>query len=311
MTRRWRMSCRLGMLAGVLLVQLPGAVASADQSVLASSQMSQRYGPFLATQGGGYTVTMDYARRPPASAEGPSGSDIVTLAKVAVLDPAGQALYERTFTFQTTPNGFEPEQIGTAYEVRGESGAAIVIEAYYIHEGKCPANASGWMIALLKHGATLRLAGPEIRFHGQIEHFPGPPLGPRQLVGIGKGIMRTREWTGHYSFIRSYRADFSAPSILPTCTKDCTFPVVAQAQPLSRGRTCRLHTTPLGSVEEILVQADSRVEYLDAYVGDPAGYDRTSDDGVRRPWLHVRLNGREGWVTDPADLAAIGLPYTP
>lgn len=193
--------------------------------------------------------------------------------------------------------------------MRAESGAAIVVEAYRVNSGQVPANATGWMIAFVKGGKELRLAGPEIRFHGQIEHLPGPPLGPRRLVP-GDWI-RTREWTGHYSLIRGFRADFRTPAIAATCVRNCTFAVVAQPQPLIAGRTCRLHAEPLGPAVTVVLQSDSKVEYLDAYVGDPTRYDRASGDLVARPWLHVRVDGREGWLTDSDDLAAIGLPYVP
>lgn len=264
------------------------------------------FGPFLTTDGG-FTVTMRFARRPsgvPGQAADPA---VRTLADVSVVDAAGRAVYRRDFVYRATAQGFEPELAGTAYEVRAESGTAIVIEGGELQSGRSPANPLGWMIALVRDGSGLRVAGPEIRFRGNIEHFPGPPLGPRQLRAGDS--MASREWTGHYSMIRGFRADFGTGSVSPICLQNCTLPVNVKPQPLVEGTTCRLHSAPLGSAQTVVLRRDSKVEYLNAFVADMNLYDPESADATKRPWLHVRVDSREGWVTSAADLTAIGLPY--
>jgi hypothetical protein len=86
--------------------------------------------------------------------------------------------------------------------------------------------------------------------------------------------------------------------------------VIVKAQALLDGKTCRLHSEPLGSFEVVVLRRDSKVEYLNAFVEDLNLYDHESDDPTRRPWLRVRVDGREGWMTSAADLTAIGLPYS-
>jgi hypothetical protein len=262
------------------------------------------FGPFL-TNDGGFTVTMRYAKRRSAGAGQAADPPVRTLVDVVVADATGRTVYRRDFVDRTTTQGLEPDQDGTAYEVRAESGTAIVIEA---GSGQPPANPSGWMIALVPDGKGLRVAGPEIRFHGNLEHFPGPSLGPRQLRA--GDFMATREWTGHYSMIRGFRANFRTGSLSPLCVHNCTLPVTVQIHALQDGQAVRLHSEPLGSFASVVLRRDSKVEYLDTFVADLNLYDRESDDPTKRPWLHVRVDGREGWVTSAADLMALGLPYS-
>lgn len=122
--------------------------------------------------------------------------------------------------------------------------------------------------------------------------------------------MANREWTGHYSMIRGFRADFGTGSVSPICWQNCTLPVIVKPQALLDGKTCRLHSEPLGSSEAVVLRRDSKVEYLNAFVADMTLYDPESDDPTMRPWLQVRVDGRDGWVTSAADLTAIGLPYS-
>jgi hypothetical protein len=267
---------------------------------------TRRFGPFL-TASGGYIVNMDYVRRPAVASGRADEPTVATLANVTVVDQSGRTVYERALDYNATASGFDPERTGTAYELRAESGIAIVIEVGTIKRDQPVTNTTGWMIALVQHAEGLQLAAPEIRFYGSLEHFPGPPLGPRRLVA--GDLMRTREWTGHYSFIPGFRANFRTATISPLCAKKCTWGVVVEAQPLGSS-VCRLAARPLGPTEAVVVRADSRVEYLDAYIEDMERYDRDSDDPASRPWLHVRLDGREGWVTEAPDLAAVGLPYS-
>ena len=264
------------------------------------------YGPFLAADGG-FAVTMRYATRPSAGAGRSADPPVRTLAAVTVVDAGGRTVYRRDVMYRRNAQGFEPEQEGTAYEVRAESGTAIVIEAAEVQSGRPPANPSGWMVALVRDGMGLRVAGPEIRFRGNLEHFPGPPLGPRQLRA--GDTMATREWTGHYSMLRGFRADFGTGSLSPMCLQNCTLPVMVTPQPLLDGKACRLYSEPLGSFELVVLRRDSKVEYLNALVADWNLYDHESVDAAKRPWLRVRVDGRDGWVTSTVDLTAIGLPY--
>jgi hypothetical protein len=272
-----------------------------------ATRETRRFGPFLAASGG-YIVNMNFVRRPSVASRREDQPTVATLANVTVVDRAGRTVYERALHYHATATGFDPERTGTAYEVRAESGIAIVVEVGTIKGDRPVANTTGWMIALVQQAKGLRLAATEIRFHGSLEHFPGPPLGPRRLVP--GDLMRTREWTGHYSFFSGFRANFRTATISPLCSKKCTWGVAVEARPLGSS-VCRLAARPLGPPEAVAVRPDSQVEYLDAYVEDMERYDRNSDDPARRPWLHVRLDGREGWVTEAPDLAAVGLPYSP
>lgn len=295
-------ACLLGAVLTACLGGHPQAEREQDPGLEIST-----FGPFL-TDDGGFTVTMRYAGRPSAVPAQAADQAVRTLADLAVVDSVGRTVYRRDFVYRRTAQGFEPELDGTAYEVHAESGAAIVIEAAEVQLGRPPANPLGWMVALVRDGSGLRVAGPEIRFRGNLEHFPGPPLGPRQLRAGDS--MANREWTGHYSMIRGFHADFGTGSVSPICLQNCVLPVIVKPQAPLDGKTCRLHSELLGASETVVLRRDSKVEYLNAFVADMNLYDPESDDPKKRPWLQVRVDGRVGWVTSAADLTALGLPYS-
>ena len=64
--------------------------------------------------------------------------------------------------------------------------------------------------------------------------------------------------------------------------------------------------------EHVVIQPASRIEYLEAEADVKWEADATAISfGVRDPgmvWLHIRVDGREGWIFSEEDLRAVGLP---
>ncbi len=74
-----------------------------------------------------------------------------------------------------------------------------------------------------------------------------------------------------------------------------------------RDATVELFERDFQHATKLSISKRSKIKLVDAYVEDTTGLPalRTA------PWLHVRIDGKEGWISNPADLKKIGLPYIP
>ena len=67
-------------------------------------------------------------------------------------------------------------------------------------------------------------------------------------------------------------------------------------------------------MKHVVVKPDSKLEFLEAQL--PVDWNATKDNisiGVgdgSDVWLHVRIDGQEGWIHTQEDFQAIGLPQS-
>jgi hypothetical protein len=226
-----------------------------------------------------------------------------TLAYVCVQHGSNKRVWSRTFDVPDAASG--SWIFGTAYEVQGETGSGIVLEFSRISPNRV---AGGWFTVFASRNRSLEVIAPEVRFYGFMEHIPDAGPNQRRLVSGDK--IRFQFWTGNYYLLRGVRVDFRAGTVVPLCARKCTFSVICQARPLETDVTVQLFDRPGGPRKGLLVRKRSGIEFLDAYVEDVSAIDTVGSKPDQHHWLHVRIDGTEGWLSDSVEMRKIGLPST-
>lgn len=223
-----------------------------------------------------------------------------TLAHICVQHGNKNTVWERPFEWDAAS---ETRIVGTAYEVQGQTGEGIVLETSKISAKHIPA---GQFTILAQRNGHLEVIAPELKFFGMMEHIPDAGHDRRRLVA--GDLIRYQFWTGSYYMLRGIRVDFRAGTVVPVCSRKCTFSVMYQATPLEGGVTVQLFDHPFGESRRVAVRKQSTVEFLDAYVEDIAKIDSVRRCREARSWLHVRIDENDGWMSEPADMQKVGLP---
>lgn len=132
-----------------------------------------------------------------------------------------------------------------------------------------------------------------------------------KLMGNAKTpLVEMQNWTGNFSILVDYpfRLDGTSDEYAQII-ESSTYPVkidLDQARALRVNAQCKtisLYHRPArnGNVpQQLSVARDSKIEFLDAKAGNVG-----TDTGW---WLHIRIDGHEGFVTGEADLSCLGLP---
>lgn len=264
---------------------------------------SDNFGPF--DMGGAkYEVLLVSALLTTPSSTGATLQEVSpdqTLVHICVQNGNKDTVWERSFDWNAAS---ATRTLGTAYEVQGQTGEGIVLETGKISAKHIPA---GKFTILAQRNGHLEVLAPEVKFYGMVEHIPDAGLDRRRLVT--GDVIRCQFWTGHYYMVRGIRVDFGGGTVVPLCSHNCTFSVMYQATPLKGDATVQLFNQPLGKSRRVAVRRQSTIEFLDAYVEDIATIDCARRRREGRPWLHVRIDENDGWMSEPRDMEKLGLPH--
>ncbi|MEI6670212.1 MAG: hypothetical protein WCP29_18865 [Acidobacteriota bacterium] len=219
--------------------------------------------------------------------------------RMCVLDGNNRAVWQRAFDW---PPSTDTRVFGTAYRVEGSNGSGLILEAATTSTSDIPA---GSFIVLVPRNGHLQVATPEVRFFGMMEHIPDAGKARRRLRD--GDVVMYQFWTGHFYLIRAAQIDFSGGRLIPDCSGRCTFNVKCDASPITADSSVQLFDHPFGASRGVPVTKESKLTYLNAYVEDTNELDSLRESRNGRPWLHIRVDGNEGWVAGPTDLQTIGL----
>lgn|SRR5208282_1512214 len=218
-----------------------------------------------------------------------------TLVHLCVQGRDNKIVWERGFDRDTTS---KTKVYGTAYEVEGQSGKGIVVETARVCAKRIPA---GSFTVFAQRNGHLEVVAADVRFYGMMEHIPD--AGPDRRRLVPGDTIRYQFWIGNYYLLQGVRVDFAAGTLVPLCSRKCAFSVMYQTtSPLESEGTVQLFNHPFGDSRSVAVRKQSAIEYVEAYVEDIAKIDSV------RPWLHVRIDGSDGWMSEPADIQRVGLP---
>jgi hypothetical protein len=262
----------------------------------------------------------------------------ITLAAVEIDDAAGNIAYQDSFPFGVTEGQFTERVTATPYLFAGRGGSAIVV--HYSEEpssGSAPESEpdsrhESWQVFGLMDGKLVPFGPPLPVGQGEGIAVGGVVAGVMVKNGISvvplastADELEFRAWEGHFSIDVPVRVDWmrgewsqgqecfelGEGSLRP---KGCNLRVegVAQGRGGDTGYV-QLFAATDGDArngQQVPVRPESQVQIVETR----AVVNWTAAEGDRIAcsfadvWLHVRIDGKDGWVRGDNDFAALGLP---
>ena len=288
-------------------------------------ELEEQRGPF-AIGGQNYTVLL-HVKRFAAATEPPLAQ---TLAALEIRDTAGYLAFEKSFSVVVNAGRFQQNISASVERLSGNSGAGLVIR----YTERAAASGTGqpqanefWELFGLKDGKLTALGKPATPEPGT----GGPFMGVMMRAGNGAvsvisqpDIIEVRAWAGNFYVFVPLRVDWNhgglaqgqrclAPLAGPWHDVGCDMRVQVNRKPSADEFTfVRLlpeaNENPYAA-KHVVVQRESKVEIL----GSRAITTWNETGGLVQPvfsdvWLHVGIDGEEGWIQGEDDLTAVGLP---
>lgn len=234
------------------------------------------------------------------------------VASVEIRDAEDAVHFERKLHYKIADGRFREATAVTAAPVRGRKGSGILL-AYSLHPSDA-LEGDSWQVFGLLDGKLRPLSKP-VALEGQLQKGPsGQPDAAAWDEALQTDVLNFRVWTGRFFVIVPLALDWEWGDFRPAyfLTK-CRWRVEADRRPGEGTAAVKLYPgadTAAGEPQEVVVRPLSKVEFLEAEGG--LVWEESEDEiglGVsERIWLRVRIDGREGWLRDPEELDALGLP---
>jgi hypothetical protein len=243
-------------------------------------------------------------------------------------DGAGNAVYHQQLGVELQGGSFaETESVG-ARLLKTKQGQGILVDGSSLPSAP---DYSGWFQLFGLFNAKLVPFGPPMstdgEFLGEAEDSfqPSVMFRGQQPQTVTRDVLSFRVWTGNFSIIYPVLIDWMQARVRPawTCYRmtakgmvaTCTYKVKVDPVRTSNDLTfVRLYAEPEEGfpVTHVVVKPDSKIEYLEGQMRvDWSATKENVSIGVGNDsdvWLHVRIDGQEGWIHTQEDFEAIGLP---
>ena len=286
----------------------------------------RRAGPFLIS-GQHYTVVLHEKRL----ANAPDTTLAQTLAGLEINDADGNVSYQKPFSYVVEQGHFQQNVSASAQLVSGQTGAGLLI--YYreqdaASETGVPPIREFWQLFGLVNGRLSPLGRPALIGDGGGGR---PFMGVMMRAANGTvsvinqpDMIEVRAWTGYFYVFIPLRVDWSHGGLAEgqRCMEmigggvketGCDLRIEAVRKPptdeFSFARLLPEAEENPPSAQHVVIQKDSKVQIL----GSRAIANWTESDELIQPnlldiWLHVSIDGKQGWIHGEEDSAAIGLP---
>jgi hypothetical protein len=244
-------------------------------------------------------------------------------------DAAGNAVYHQQLGVSLQNGSFDDTESVGARQLTTKLGQGILVDGSSLPSAP---DYSGWFQVfglfngkLVPFGAPMSTDG---EFLGEAEDSfqPSVVFRGQQPQTVTRDVLNFRVWTGNFSIIYPVLIDWMQAKVRPawTCYRTtakgmvatCTYKVqIDSATRTSKDLTfVRLYAEPEEGfpVTHVVVKPDSKIEYLEGQLR--VDWSETKDNiniGVgdgSDVWLHVRIDGQEGWIHTQEDFDAVGLP---
>jgi hypothetical protein len=334
--------CLLLLLTAFSPLQIPLRAAPQQSTASPNSQppqpidIAKRLGPFKILDQL-YTVELRekeflHNGQPPTSRS--SGEE--TIIGLQIVDSNGNSVYQETIPFSQANGYFSQALTATASLLNGQSNSALVIRFVQQPTGQ--------------PGSQTDVAAESFQVFGSVKGQLKPlgpvlPLGKDANIAVGgvvTGVMvmgginveplaTTAEvlgfpaWAGSFYALVPVRMDWinGAWGEGEECyandsgvlrERGCSMAIEAQRQPKGHVVFVRLYDAPNEdsyNSHDVEVRPDSSITYvgITAIVHWQSSNDRV-ECTFNNMWLHVRVDGHDGWVHDQGALDALGLART-
>ena len=310
------------LLARQPLAQQPGASAESElQNVEAV------LGPFV-MGGQNYNILLHEKHIPNAK----DSSFAQTLASLEIVDATSNSSYRINFPYSIDNRRFQKTLSVSAELASGKTGTGLLI---HYRENMAPSPVGSpqggeyWQLFGMVNGKIALLGKPTPI--GQ-PAAGGPYMGVIMRAAKNGAVsvisepdvIDVRAWTGNFYVLVPLRVDWNHGGLSEgqRCMgmvaggmkeEGCDMRVEALRKPSSAEYGfARLYSEAdegMGIAEHIVIQKESKVEIL----GSRAITTWNQQGEFVQPvfsdvWLHVRIDGRDGWIHGEEDFAAVGLP---
>ena len=295
-----------------------GALPTPPRDHRQLEDVEKTLGPF-AMGGGDYTVVLREKRRTGAS---PSDPDAVALESLEIRDPSGTILHHERFDYSVDDAGFESWCSASVQLLKGSMNSAILIDAGCLPSA--PESGGTGQIFGVWNGKFMQLGRPFTAQGQMIRFVPGPVTKIGEATSFQPDVLELRVWTGNFHVTVPMTLNWMQGQLVaPRCFEQtgeglregtCELHVEVERTPAEDELTfVRLFTEAderFGIPRHVVVRRDSKVEFLGARVRVVPSLGTSLEIGIADdPWLHVRIDGREGWLHTQEDFSAIGVPY--
>ncbi|HKW68295.1 MAG TPA: hypothetical protein VJP04_13465 [Terriglobales bacterium] len=244
-------------------------------------------------------------------------------------DPAGNAVYHQQVGVSLQNGSFDDTESVGARQLTTKLGQGILVDGSSLPSAP---EYSGWFQVFGLFNGKLVPFGPPMstdgEFLGEAEDSfqPSVMFRGQQPQTVTRDVLNFRVWTGNFSIIYPVLIDWMQAKVRPawTCYRTtakgmvatCTYKV--QIDSATRTPTdltfVRLYAEPEEGfpVKHVVVKPESKIEYLEGQLR--VDWSESKDNiniGVgdgSDVWLHVRIDGQEGWIHTQEDFDAVGLP---
>ncbi len=255
-----------------------------------------------------------------------------------IRDSTGAVVYRQSYGPHEFQNGTFAETTSVGARVlKTQFGKGLLVDGMDLPS----APNSGWWVQVfgLVNGKLVSFGpkiGTEGNFEGEAVDSFTPTLMARgglvnraavqQPQKVTHDVLNFKVWTGDFSITYPVLVDWMAGKVRPAwrCVRmttkgqveRCRYKVSVEPYRTRTDLTfVRLFTEPeegMGTPAHVVIKPESKIEYLEAEV--PIGWTEQSDwifinstanDGDT--WLHVKIDGQDGWIHTEEDFEAVGL----
>lgn len=245
-------------------------------------------------------------------------------------DGAGKVVYHQQLGVSLQNGSFDDTESVGARQLKTKLGQGILVDGSSLPSAP---EYSGWFQVfglfngkLVPFGAPMSTDG---EFLGEEEESfqPSAMFRGQQPQTVTRDVLNFRVWTGNFSIIYPVLIDWIQAKVRPawTCYRmtakgmvaTCTYKVQADASRTNNDLTfVRMYAEPEEGfpVTHVVIKPDSKIEFLEAQL--PVDWSADKDNirigagNEADVWLHVRIDGQEGWIHTQEDFQAIGLPQS-
>jgi hypothetical protein len=300
--RHWR-ALILG-LSLLTLVSVPGAYGQGTETEVAPPSVSVTlYGPFVLHQKS-FTVKVTELTAVNRLAKSRILMWEKTVSEILITDQGGKIHFEERYDVPLHSNGFEYSISIQAHKLEGSSGEGIILKQDAVPSA--PGSGRAIRIFALTEG-LLKPVSPWLTVYG----------GRQKLLAAGDSTLRLPEgdrinfsvWAMFFGVVVPVSVDLeggtvSIPEGINSYRVEAEGPIF-----LKDPEPVPLYLEPTKSTKTVTVSVsrESRIQYLEARTRAGFFGERVREVGISEPWLKVRVDGVEGWVTGNNGFISVGL----
>jgi hypothetical protein len=261
---------------------------------------------------------------------GSRSADDSTVEWWELRDSTGKAAYRAQYNVNFQDRTFEESEEVDARELKTKFGQGILIDGESLPSA--PGTGSwvqifGWFNRkLVPFGAPISIEGG---FRGEdVDTFqPSMMFRGQQPQTVSRDVLNFRLWTGNFNIDYAVAIDWILGSLRPASTcmqrtssgasSACRYKAEAESSARNQETFVRLFSEPNPGLtpKHLVIKPESKVELVEAQVPISWNSDehnisfgvQVSNHPSPAIWLHVKVDGQDGWISGEEDFEAVGL----